>query len=254
LPDEIGPDEIGPDETDPGGIGPAQVEHEWSRRIREVLAAEVSPVRRSAWRLAAAVRELIERTTGTQAPVEVIDAATSDVDDTITRFDGYGRRELYEGFAETANSGDPHAFFDRSPVIGRSNPLAPPLLIDVVDGKTVGRVTYGAAYEGPPGCVHGGFIAAAFDDMLGLAQSRSGTAGMTGTLTVRYRKPTPLHAELTVEAELVRVEGRKKFTEARMYGPDGELTAEAEAVFITIDFEKFKEAQEALERQPHHLP
>ena len=30
---------------------------------------------------------------------------------------------------------------------------------------------FGAAYEGPPGSVHGGIIAAAFDEVLGMTQS-----------------------------------------------------------------------------------
>ena len=53
----------------------------------------------------------------------------------------------------------------------------------------VGTATFGAAYEGPPGCVHGGFVAAAFDEVLGSTQSLSGEPGMTGRLTVNYRSP-----------------------------------------------------------------
>ena len=48
------------------------------------------------------------------------------------------------------------------------------------------------AYEGPPTCVHGGVIAETFDEVLGAANMVAGNPGMTGTLTVRYRKPTPL--------------------------------------------------------------
>ena len=55
---------------------------------------------------------------------------------------------------------------------------------------------------------------------------------MTGTLTVRYRKPTPLHEELLFEARLVRVEGRKIFTESTV-SAGGVLTAEAEGIFIS---------------------
>ena len=46
-------------------------------------------------------------------------------------------------------------------------------------------------------------VAAAFDEVLGFVQSLSGRPGMTGTLTVRYRKPTPLHTELRFDAQLV---------------------------------------------------
>ena len=59
-----------------------------------------------------------------------------------------------------------------------------------------GRITFTAPYEGAPGCVHGGFIASAFDEVLGVAQSASGQPGMTANLTVDYRSPTPLLHEL----------------------------------------------------------
>ena len=80
---------------------------------------------------------------------------------------------------------------DWLPVGGACNPIAPPITFTVDGDVVVGEVTYGSAYEGPPGCVHGGYIAAAFDELLGFANSLSGTPGMTGTLTVRYRRPTP---------------------------------------------------------------
>jgi acyl-coenzyme A thioesterase PaaI-like protein len=101
----------------------------------------------------------------------------------------------------------------------------------------IGRVRFGAAYEGPPGCVHGGYVAATFDEILGMAQALSGKRGMTGTLTVRYRHPTPLHRELRFEGTLVRQEGRKIYTVGRCLAGD-QLTAEADGLFITVDFEK----------------
>lgn len=67
-----------------------------------------------------------------------------------------------------------HMFIDHSPLVGPLNPLAPPIVISADGTKVTGVVTFGAAYEGPPGCVHGGFIAAAFDEVLGLAQGMWG--------------------------------------------------------------------------------
>jgi hypothetical protein len=56
---------------------------------------------------------------------------------------------------------------------------------------------------------------------------------MTGTLTVRYRKPTPLLAPLDIVARHTGTEGRKIFTWGGLYH-DGELTAEAEGIFIEV--------------------
>src|SRR5439155_12491355 len=152
----------------------------------------------------------------------------------------YPRRRPFEGFPEAANAGDPHAFFDHSPIAGRANPLAPPIEMEIVDDKVIGHVHYGAAYEGPPGTVHGGHIAAAFDEVLGMAQSLGGQPGMTATLTTRYRKPTPLHTDLRIEAGIDQTEGRKTFTTGTMYAGDL-VTAEADAVFIRVDMARIAE-------------
>jgi acyl-coenzyme A thioesterase PaaI-like protein len=155
------------------------------------------------------------------------------------------------GYPESANSGDVLAFFDQSPLIGLANPLAPPISLQVTGKDTVlGEVTFASAYEGPPGHVHGGFVAAAFDEVLGYVQSLSGAPGMTGTLTIRYRKPTPLHTPLRFEARYLRTEGRKVFTEAKLLA-DGVLCAEAEGLFVSmreggmVEMDERREAAEA---------
>ena len=135
---------------------------------------------------------------------------------------------------ESANAGDVGAFFDQSPLIGLANPLAPPLVVGRKDDRHAHATgIFGSAYEGPPGNVHGGFVAAAFDEVLGFVQSLSGKPGMTGRLTVHYRSPTPLHTPLLFEATLERVEGRKIFTSARLEA-NGVLCAEAEGLFISF--------------------
>jgi acyl-coenzyme A thioesterase PaaI-like protein len=127
--------------------------------------------------------------------------------------------------------GDDARLMERSGITGRSNPLAPPMHLEFDGSVTRGRAVYNAAYEGPPGCLHGGFVAAAFDDLLGVAQMASGSAGYTGTFTVRMRRPTPLGRRIDYAAGVERVEGRKIWCWGRSY--DGEeLLAEAEIVFI----------------------
>ena len=130
------------------------------------------------------------------------------------------------------SGGDDARLAERSGITGRANPIAPPLHIQF-DGPVVRAwAIYDAAYEGPPICLHGGFVAAAFDDLLGVAQMTSGSAGFTGTFTVRMRKPTPLYRRIDYEAGVSRVEGRKIWAWGRSY--DGEtLLADAEILFIS---------------------
>jgi acyl-coenzyme A thioesterase PaaI-like protein len=215
--------------------------------LSEHFAGEVTPQRAAARRLAGATRRVIESLVATTAPADELDRAANELEEIASSLEQHPQTHVFEGFAESANSGDPHAFFDHSPLLGKANPLAPPLELEVANGTVRGRARFGSAYEGPPGCVHGGFIAAAFDEVLGMTQSLGGAPGMTGTLTVRYRRPTPLHTDLRFEAQLDRVEGRKTFTVGRLYNGD-ELTAEAEGIFISVDFSKL--AALAPDRRP----
>lgn len=119
------------------------------------------------------------------------------------------------------------------PGVGRANPLSPPVIYDFVPPSRQGtaRVTFGPAHAGSHGFVHGGWVAHVFDEILGGTQIAAGHGGMTGTLTVRYRQPTPLGHELTLTAEVHEMEGRKATASARLL--DGErVLAEADAVFI----------------------
>jgi hypothetical protein len=76
-------------------------------------------------------------------------------------------------------------------------------------------------------------IAETFDELLGAANLAAGNPGMTGTLTVRYRKPTPLRTDLRLEARCQRREGREIFSWAGIYHGDT-LTAEADGLFIEV--------------------
>jgi acyl-coenzyme A thioesterase PaaI-like protein len=212
---------------------------------------ELVPDRLEKRRLADAMRDVIERLVATGAPPPLVSEAADELERIAARFAGIPHDARYEGYRETANVGaDPHASFELSPFIGRANPLAPPISLQHRDGVVVGTVTFGSAYEGPPGCVHGGYLAAAFDELLGATQSLSGAPGMTGTLTVRYRSPTPLHRELRLEGRLREVEGRKIFTDGTLH--DGEtLCAEAEGLFISIDVSVFRELKDQREVASH---
>lgn len=124
------------------------------------------------------------------------------------------------------------ALDERSPVSGQANPLAAPLRLWRDGAITRGTAVYSAAYEGPPGTLHGAYVAAAFDEVVGVAQAASGSAGLTGTLTVKMRARTPLRTPVHYEGGVDRVEGRKIFVWARSFA-NGELTAEAEAIMIS---------------------
>jgi Thioesterase superfamily len=133
----------------------------------------------------------------------------------------------------------PQEFFPSSPITGLLNPVSPPVRVWMVDGpdggyrEIRGEAFFDYPYEGPPTCVHGGVIAETFDEIMGAANMVAGNAGMTGTLTIRYRKPTPLRTELRIESRCLGRNGRKVTTWAGIFHGDL-LTAEAEGIFIIV--------------------
>ena len=213
--------------------------------LREVREGPLDDRQLAARRVGETMRAVIDRLTATGAPAEVLNDVAARMSDALELLGDHPSTRSYQGIAEASGLGRDIAFFDWSPQLGLSNPLAPPIYADVDVEKqiVVGRVRFGAAYEGPPGCVHGGFIAAAFDEVLGLAQSLSGQVGMTGTLTIKYRKPTPLHTELRFEGRLDSISGRKVQASADLYAGDV-LTAEATGLFIAISSEHFNALSE----------
>lgn len=216
-----------------------------SPRITGLEALEATPRRAAMRRLAHEMREVIEHLVSTTATTRELEQAADELEVMAAHYRRLPRGQTYEGFAEAANAGpepfddaERFAFFDHSPFIGAANPLAPPIRLRHEGRRVVGEVTFGSAYEGPPGCVHGGYVAGAFDELLGAAQSLSGVQGMTARLITNYRRPTPLHTPLVLEGRVDRIEGRKIFAIGTMHDAET-LTADAEGLFIAMDSEMF---------------
>ena len=114
---------------------------------------------------------------------------------------------------------------------GWSNPLAPGLNMWFEDGVAHGRVSLGYAYEGPPEHLHGGHVAALFDQFMGMTQIVGKHPGMTARLNIRYQRPTPLNTELVLRAELVSENHPKTVVKATI-SANGKVTATGEALFV----------------------
>jgi len=190
-------------------------------------------------RLAAATRHLVDAVLTTEdASDQALDAAAEATERALADLLGRavdttarpaGERSRYERRQED--------YLPRSPLVGSISPVAPPLAYEFHDDHVVAHGSFGAAYEGPPGYVHGGWVALAFDEALGMANALSGHPGMTARLTVRYRKPTPLRTRLDLHARTERVDGRRITTVATLRSGDT-VTAEAEGLFVVIGAER----------------
>lgn len=195
--------------------------------------------------LASAVRELMDCLCATDAPSDELLEIAQQVRLSAKRFAGQPRMLNPPGVAEASLIGGMEGFLDRSPVKGLANPIAPPA--DMGPDHEVqlvhGTVEFGNAYEGAPGCVHGGWVAAVLDEALGMACIFSGGPAMTGEITIRYLKPTPIKTLLRIEARFDRQEGRKIYTSGDIWAGDQKIVT-SHGVFISIDFAKFARLRE----------
>jgi len=189
-------------------------------------------------RLVDALRRATDLVVRPGAPPAVLDEAARAVEATVGLLEGPTRRWHASTPAFPDVPIGAADFFPFSPMIGEYSPLAPPVRCTLEDGEIVGEAMLHAAYEGPPGCVHGGIIAGLFDELLGVANIAAGVGAMTGTLTVVYRSPTPLYTELRLEGRVHEMDGRKVHTRGTLHAGD-RLCAEAEGIFILVPHERF---------------
>jgi hypothetical protein len=176
-----------------------------------------------------AVRELIDATVRTEADQDAIRTARTAIQAATNALRTRQRDDTE--VVRYAVSGRPVVWSNA--VIGLRNPIAPPLTIhhDGDGTRCWSEFTLDAAYEGPPGLVHGGVCALVLDHVLGEAASEGLTKPLfTGTITVRYVRGTPL-GRLRAEAAVERTEGVKSFVSGHLSDSDG-VTAEAEGIFI----------------------
>lgn len=178
--------------------------------------------------LARSVRRLIDTTIRTEVRPAAVAAAIAEID-RVT--DELSALLMPGSFGErTVDDGQPVAAGNA--VIGIRNPSAPPLVLHhESDGSVWAEFNLGAAYEGPPGHVHGGVIALILDHVLGAPAHKPGRPAYTGTLTVRYHRATRLRTPLRAAAHIESVNGVKNFVVGTISDGDGP-TVSAEGVFI----------------------
>jgi hypothetical protein len=125
------------------------------------------------------------------------------------------------------------AYVDHSRDIGAFNPCFPVYELDVDGDHAHGTVRFPIAYEGPPGIVHGGFLALLFDCVVQHHNCELGVAGKTASLAMRFRRPTPLLADLALTVDR-QLDGDRITSIARLHAGDV-LLSEAEVVAVAGD-------------------
>lgn len=124
--------------------------------------------------------------------------------------------------------------FHDSPVSGAANPFGIGLRLTRHRDTAVGTVRLDAGFEGAPGRAHGGVVAACIDETMGAMLPIVGTMAFTGSLSITYLAPCPLHTEIKFRAWLDHRDGRKLYIKTTGESSDGVFVT-ADAVFIAVD-------------------
>jgi hypothetical protein len=105
------------------------------------------------------------------------------------------------------DNGSRRIYLDHATDIGAFNPCFPEYHFDHFDAETAsGRVAFPLVYEGPPGLVHGGFLAVFFDCVMQHQNCLAGLSGKTRSLKVTFRRPTPVLTDLRFDIARSEVE------------------------------------------------
>ena len=212
-----------------------------AERTRLLIDLDPGPLVLARRHAAEGLRQLVQLVAMSDLSEGELNAVSVQVDELLAGLAGHEplSRYVHQAPETLQEAGGPMPAQESEIIFGPSSPIATPLAaFREADGRVTGEAVFPFTYEGPPGSVHGGMIAAAFDALLGIAAVTSGHPAMTGTMTVKYRSPTPLNRPIRFEAWFDRAEGRKAWTKATAFDGDT-LCAEAEGVFIEVRPEHF---------------
>jgi len=99
-------------------------------------------------------------------------------------------------------------------------------------------------FQGYPGVVHGGIVASLVDEVLGRVHMGSDPANprfmYTAKLTVQYRKNVPVGKPIRIVGHAGISKRRTAKSTAEIYGPDGDVLAEADAILVDVPAEKLE--------------
>ena len=102
------------------------------------------------------------------------------------------------------------------------------------DGSVVSLPTVADTFEGPPGFLHGGVIATLLDEAMSKAVRARGLTAMTRQMEVEYLRPVASATPIRIEGHVMRSEGRKHWTEARIMNEKSTVLATGKGLFVEV--------------------
>ena len=166
--------------------------------------------------------------------------------------DGRGRRSPYppegaplpERHSQAPEPGDVVASHYRRCVgCGADHPAG--LHMRVVAGEGMSMLStleVGEFHQGAPGLAHGGIIATAMDEAMGVLNRLLLVPAVTVHLEVDYVRPVPVGSVLRISTRIAGQVGRKVYTSGTAtLEADGQVAVQAAALFLQVPLDHFVE-------------
>ena len=100
------------------------------------------------------------------------------------------------------------------------------------EGTVSGTVIIDSSKQGPPEHAHGGSLVTLLDEVMGITAWYQGYQVMVVNLNINFRRPVPLHQEITATGKVSHIESRKVFGVGTITLPDGTVAVEATGIFV----------------------
>ena len=103
-------------------------------------------------------------------------------------------------------------------------------------GEVTADYTVPDHFQGYPGVVHGGIVTAMLDEVTGRAHMHGEQTRFmyTAKLEIRFRKNVPIGQPLRVVGQVEKSKTRMASSIGKIYGPHGDLLAEAKALLVNL--------------------
>ena len=122
-------------------------------------------------------------------------------------------------------------------VCGVANPIGLHLLFyQSQPGEIYADITIPDHFQGYPGVVHGGIVAALLDEIAGRShiQGNPPRFMFTARIEVQYRKNVPTGVPVHLVGRAGASKNRSALATSAIYNQEGELLAEAEAILVNV--------------------
>jgi uncharacterized protein (TIGR00369 family) len=106
--------------------------------------------------------------------------------------------------------------------------------LDLNERRVQGRFVLGENYAGGAGFAHGGIIAVLLDEAMGKISKLTDERAVTAEMSIEYKKPVPVDAEIFVAGWQEDAKGRNRFRVGEIRDAQGNLLARGRGRFVVL--------------------